>query len=59
MLETSQQSFDQVAWKVGYEDVGSFRKIFIRLTGLSPGDYRKRFRTPGEGASLIPRAKQA
>ena len=45
MLETSQQSFDQVAWKVGYEDAGSFRKIFIRITGLSPGDYKRRFRT--------------
>jgi transcriptional regulator GlxA family with amidase domain len=51
MLETSQQSFDQVAWKVGYEDVGSFRKIFIRLTGLSPGDYRRRFQSQSEGAS--------
>jgi transcriptional regulator GlxA family with amidase domain len=43
MLETSHQSFDQVAWKIGYEDVRSFRKIFTRLTGLSPREFRKRF----------------
>ncbi|CAN7718329.1 GlxA family transcriptional regulator [Caballeronia sp. 15715] len=54
MLETSQQSFDQVAWKVGYEDVGSFRKIFIRLTGLAPGDYRRRFQTQSEGMAAAP-----
>ncbi|MFK4443369.1 transcriptional regulator GlxA family with amidase domain [Caballeronia udeis] len=54
MLETSQQSFDQVAWKVGYEDVGSFRKVFIKLTGLSPGDYRRRFRVQSQGQGTSP-----
>ncbi|MER9417276.1 GlxA family transcriptional regulator [Mesorhizobium sp. M0306] len=43
MLETTILSIDQIAWEVGYDDPGSFRKVFARITGLVPGDYRKRF----------------
>ncbi len=43
MLEFSSIPFNQIAWKVGYEDAGSFRKVFQKLMGLSPGDYRRRF----------------
>lgn len=42
-LEFSKDSVNEIAWKVGYEDPGAFRKIFQRLMGLSPGDYRRRF----------------
>jgi transcriptional regulator GlxA family with amidase domain len=42
-LEFSAQSINEIAWKVGYEDQGAFRKIFNRIVGLSPGEYRKRF----------------
>ncbi len=42
-LEFSAQSISEIAWKVGYEDQGAFRKIFSRIVGLSPGEYRKRF----------------
>lgn len=45
MLEFTRQSIDQVAWQVGYRDSGAFRKVFTRLVGLSPGDYRRRFGT--------------
>jgi AraC-like DNA-binding protein len=31
------------ASKIGYEDPNSFRRIFQRVTSLSPGDYRRRF----------------
>lgn len=42
-LEFSKDSVNEIAWKVGYEDPGAFRKIFQRIIGLSPGDYRRRF----------------
>lgn len=44
LLHSGNQSLDQVAWDVGYSDPGAFRKVFLRIVGLSPGDYRKRFR---------------
>ncbi|PKM33993.1 MAG: AraC family transcriptional regulator [Gammaproteobacteria bacterium HGW-Gammaproteobacteria-12] len=45
LLEFTRQSIEQVAWQVGYGDSGAFRKVFTRLVGLSPGDYRRRFGT--------------
>lgn len=43
LLEFSRDSIDQIAWQVGYRDVSAFRKVFVRLVGLSPGEYRRRF----------------
>ena len=43
LLEFSQTSFSEIAWKVGYEDQGAFRKVFYRLIGLQPSEYRRRF----------------
>ncbi|MFT3765600.1 MAG: helix-turn-helix domain-containing protein [Minicystis sp.] len=43
-LEQSAQSFDEIAWKLGYADAGAFRRIFQRAIGLSPSEYRRRFR---------------
>lgn len=45
LLEFTRQSIDQVAWQVGYRDSGAFRKVFARLVGVAPGDYRRRFGT--------------
>lgn len=42
-LEFSKRSIDQIAWQVGYADSGAFRKVFLKVVGLSPGDYRRRF----------------
>lgn len=51
LLERPGLAVDEIAWRVGYEDPGAFRKIFLRLMGLSPGDYRRRFGTvPAQGA---------
>ena len=45
-LEFTRRTVDQIAWSVGYEDPAAFRKLFHRLVGLSPGDYRTRFAAP-------------
>lgn len=43
MLQFSTLPIEAIAWEVGYSDPGAFRKIFIRVTGLTPGEYRQRF----------------
>ena len=42
-LETTRDAIDRIAFDAGYQDAGAFRKLFQRLVGLSPGDYRRRF----------------
>lgn len=48
LLQHGATTIAAVAWEVGYEDPAAFRKIFQRIVGLSPGDYRRRF-TIGAG----------
>ena len=43
MLEFTNRAVDQIAWSIGYEDAGAFRKVFHKVVGISPGAYRKRF----------------
>ncbi len=43
LLEASSTPINNVAWSVGYEDPAAFRKVFHKLMGLTPGDYRRRF----------------
>ena len=45
MLQFTTRSVDSVAVDVGYNDPGAFRKVFARIVGLTPGEYRKRFRS--------------
>ncbi len=42
-LETSNRSFDEIAYQTGYEDSGFLRKVFKKHTGLLPSEYRGRF----------------
>lgn len=42
LLETTEQTIEEVAKSVGYEDLKSFRAVFVRITGLLPLDYKKR-----------------
>jgi transcriptional regulator GlxA family with amidase domain len=46
MLETGSKSVETIGREVGYEDAASFRRLFRRLAGMSPGDYRRKFQVP-------------
>jgi transcriptional regulator GlxA family with amidase domain len=43
-LENGDQSFDEITYAVGYADSSSFRKVFLKQTGLRPSEYRKKFK---------------
>jgi len=43
LLQFEKASVERVAWEVGYGDAGAFRKVFTRIVGLSPSEYRRRF----------------
>jgi len=43
LLETTSLPHEDVAQDVGYSDTSSFRRLFKRKTGMTLGDYRKRF----------------
>ena len=45
-LERTDTPVDEISWHVGYEDAAFFRRLFKRITGVTPGAYRKRFRIP-------------
>ena len=57
MLAGTREPIDEIAWKVGYEDASAFRRLFKRITRITPGSYRRRmeiripYTTAGGGSS--------
>lgn len=51
-LERTDASADEISWKVGYEDAAFFRRLFKRVTGMTPGAYRRRFQVPTFATSV-------
>lgn len=43
LLETTGLSIEAIGWEISYEDTSFFRRLFKRLTGLTPGQYRRMF----------------
>jgi transcriptional regulator GlxA family with amidase domain len=43
LLETSNRPVDEIGADVGYSDASFFRRLFKRLTGLGPRQYRRMF----------------
>jgi transcriptional regulator GlxA family with amidase domain len=47
LLEATTDAVETIAQQTGYEDPTSFRRLFKRLAGVTPGRYRKRFQSLG------------
>jgi transcriptional regulator GlxA family with amidase domain len=45
-LERTSEPVDAVSYAVGYEDPASFRRLFKRITGVPPGEYRRKLQLP-------------
>ncbi len=43
LIETTNLTVDAIAFKVGYGDTSAFRKIFIKIMGLTPREFKNRF----------------
>ncbi|MGH1460765.1 MAG: GlxA family transcriptional regulator [Neptuniibacter sp.] len=43
LIEANGGSFEKIAVEVGYEDISAFRKTFIKITGQTPKEFKKRF----------------
>ena len=45
-LERTDAPVDEISWNVGYEDPAFFRRLFKRITRITPAVYRRKFRLP-------------
>ncbi len=43
LIESTNETIERVALRVGYVDVGAFRRTFNKIMGLTPGAFRRRF----------------
>ncbi len=53
MLESQDVPVDQISTSVGYDDYGSFLKLFKRYTSISPSAYRKRYSGMKEAELMV------
>ncbi|MES9514202.1 GlxA family transcriptional regulator [Rhodococcus erythropolis] len=49
LLESTDLPLGKILGHIGYQDPGTFRRLFTDRVGMSPADYRKRFRNGGAG----------
>lgn len=45
-LERTSEPVDAISYAVGYEDPAAFRRLFKRITGVTPGAYRRKLQLP-------------
>jgi transcriptional regulator GlxA family with amidase domain len=42
-LESGRKTVNEIVYETGYNDIDAFRKVFKKITDLSPVDYRKKY----------------
>ena len=45
---------DEVAWGVGYADQSAFRRLFLRIVGMTPANYRRHVNSKRRERPLMP-----
>jgi transcriptional regulator GlxA family with amidase domain len=58
-LERTAEPVDAISYAVGYEDPASFRRLFKRVTGVTPGAYRRKLQLPAFARVARTRAARA
>ena len=43
LLEAGIKTINEIMYEIGYNDATAFRKVFIKYSGLSPVNYRKKY----------------
>lgn len=53
-LTNTDNSLAEISWRVGYENVDHFAKLFLRHGGCSPSDYRRQFKNNAAEPEYLP-----
>lgn len=51
-LEPTHTPIDEISWQGGNEEPALFRRLFKRITGITPGAYRRKFSMPKYGRAV-------
>lgn len=43
-LEHGHETIERIAFSLGYNDINSFRRLFVNFTGITPAAYRKKYK---------------
>jgi AraC-like DNA-binding protein len=41
LLEGTKLGVSEICYRIGYQDVASFSRLFSKTTGMAPGEFRK------------------
>lgn len=44
-LELGRKTINEIIFEIGYNDINAFRNVFKKYTGMSPVDYRRKYKT--------------
>jgi len=58
-LETTEQSIKEISNRCGFENADGLRRVFVKRLGISPGEYRSRFRSGTAGPAPADEAQWA
>ncbi len=52
LLEATRLTISEVCYRVGYQDLASFSRLFSKTTGMAPGEYRKHLQSSSQRSTV-------